>query len=148
MNGRHWVCKLKCLTIDMQCIWRTCKFTVIYFMVWSLLGLWFCLCNIRIKTSGIIHWIWIPWKAMVMQLQGYASPLMEEIWQQVSKHFRLSKIYVILSLVYCLVMVILSSNNPHGNAHILPLLSLFYFLNFHSCKICLHDSIYLCMLFK
>jgi hypothetical protein len=51
-----------------------------------LFGLTFCFWNIRIKASGIIHWIWIPWKAMVMQLQGYASLPMDEIWRQVFKH--------------------------------------------------------------
>lgn len=68
------------------------------------LGLTFCLWNIRIKASDIIHWIWIPWKVMVMQLQGYASPLMDAIWRQVFKHICSQKIYVVMLLFTTLMI--------------------------------------------
>lgn len=59
---------------------------LIYFKVWFFSLAWPLFFLFRIKTSVTIRWIWIPWRVMVMQWQGYASPAMDEIWQLVFDH--------------------------------------------------------------
>lgn len=52
--------------------------------------------NCRIKTSGIIRWIWTLLRVIVMRSQDYVFPLMREVWQRVNNSFFLQLLWYIL----------------------------------------------------